>query len=319
MAITDETLVDIAVNLQDKDDSVRFAAFERFSGLDIAELPEGMRQRFIACGFRDRNDEIRNLVKSFVKQYVDNNGVTVLEFLNLVGIDRVPEKYESGVLRVSRFLITEVTRTETLTQLVQDLTKKLITSLRNPDKTKAPTQADLLILRMGMENLKETNPIIVPDVDTLCSAVAKYAAAPDVFKTHQVILLALCSDLGEPVVIQRLSVCLRQILIEVIVPIEPLTDQEEEINVKYRNMRAEEAFINTPEQYITEIIRILHTLSTGYENEFTRSMVETINDIRDPMMAAEAMEGEDEAQQQTLLEKRTQLQATIDSLNEEIE
>ena len=43
MAITDETLVDIAVNLQDKDDSVRFAAFERFSGLDIAELPEGMR------------------------------------------------------------------------------------------------------------------------------------------------------------------------------------------------------------------------------------------------------------------------------------
>ena len=52
-------------------------------------------------------------------------------------------------------------------------------------------------------------------------------------------------------------------------------------------MRVEDCFINTPEQYVAEIIRIMHTLSSGYENEFTRSMIETINDIRDPMMAAE--------------------------------
>jgi len=85
--------------------------------------------------------------------------------------------------------------------------------------------------------------------------------------------------------------------VEVVVNIEDLTDHEEEINVKYRAMRVEDCFINTPEQYISEIIRILHTLSTGYENEFTRSMIETINDIRDPMMAAEALEDEDEEQQ----------------------
>ena len=319
LTVTDETLVDLAVNLQDKEDSVRFAAFERFSQLDFALLPETIRQRFVACGFRDRSDDIRNLVKSFVKEYIQGHGSTVIEFLTLVGIDRLPEKYESGVLRATRFLITEVTRTDALKQQVQALTKKLITSIRNPRKINAPTQADLLILRIGMENLKESDPTLVPDVDILCNAVTKYAASPDVFKTHQVILLALCSDLGEPVVIHKLSECLRQVLVEVVVNIEDLTDHEEEINVKYRAMRVEDCFINTPEQYISEIIRILHTLSTGYENEFTRSMIETINDIRDPMMAAEALEDEDEEQQQTLLEKRTQLQATVDQLNEEIE
>ena len=87
-----------------------------------------------------------------------------------------------------------------------------------------PTQADLLILRIAMENLKESDPTLVPDIDVLCNAVTKYAAAPDVFKTHQVILLALCSDLGEPIVIRKISDCLREVLIDVVVNIEDITD-----------------------------------------------------------------------------------------------
>jgi hypothetical protein len=50
-------------------------------------------------------------------------------------------------------------------------------------------------------------------------------------------------------------------------------------------------FVTTPEQLVDEIVKAVKELRQGYGGEFTRVMVEIINEIREPMQ--EALRGTD--------------------------
>ena len=284
--------------LRDKDEGVRIEAWGKISEVTLTEIESVQdRRRIVVAGMVDRCERIRELCKHYIQNFLGGfeKGLAMedvgphhapVAFMSLMSIDDLPLDMEQGISRALTFILREVLKPESMVKLIQDdLMPALQAVLR--DSEVCIINAHILLLRYTLQCLKNMNiktEELIPDMRTMCDLLDHFTRQQDVFKLHQVMCMTRCMDLAEEPPKRLLLATLKRVLVELPVTVDFGDSESVIISQQYHEIGSGVEFVRTGAQLVDQIAIYLRELLSDHEAEFSRNLIEVINDIRDPLM-----------------------------------
>ena len=293
-----EFLEAVLDRLRDKDEAVRIEAWNKVSEVALTEMQSvADRRRVVVAGMVDRSERVRELCKHYIKRFLAafDQGLAMedvgphhapVAFMALMSIDDLPLDMEQGVSRALAFILKEVLKPESMIQLIQDdLLPALLTVLR--DSGASISNSHLLLLRYMLQclkNLEVKTEEHIPEMRLMCDLLEHFTRTQDVFKLHQVMCITRCMDLAEEPPKRLLLATLKKVLVELPVTVDFGCEDSVIISRQYHDIGSGVEFVRTGAQLVDQIAIYLRELLSDHEAEFSRNLIEVINDIRDPLM-----------------------------------
>ena len=288
--------------LKDFDPEVRLAACKK-----IEKIEEfGYCKEIIVMSVVDRSKDVRQTAAVILKKYINDFGLEkIAETLEIKKNDINKQK---ETIKGFKYVCETIASESQISEFI----------IKNIDKVVNLTIEQLLLLRISIESLKNMNENLLFSLFSLSSLDLTYIHPVfPLFYTSNILKISLCLDLGEEFTRLSLMNTLKGLCISY--PLTPSnTKESQKIFESYSKLSNEDFFPTTAQDVFFEIVSCMRFLLKDQENEFCRTIIETVNDIRDPLMQKEMDECTILNKKQKTLEKLEKLEDEEASLEEEI-
>jgi hypothetical protein len=264
-----------AERAQDRDETVRLAAVERLAESPVEDLPLEVRLKMISVAQKDRSPAIRKAAQDYWMSFFQGKdladaGVT---FLKLVELNKLPSRLDISVCEIISNSLGSVYAPEALLQY-------LPVAIRSIDFNMSESlNESLLLVRLVADFVRKDHDLtsLLPKISEICKIVSEVKDKLEPFNLQQLLLIALSSDIGEEFARRELITTCSALGRDL-----PMDETTQTMETAFINATIGRSFVRTETELVRETVSIIRRLLPGQDNEFTRIVVESINDLREP-------------------------------------
>lgn len=275
LLLDSNSLEAFAERAQDREEVVRLAAVERLSRCSAEDMPIEIRRVMLSASLKDRSASVRKAAADYWTAHFQGKSFEEAgkEFLSLVGLQTLPSRLESAVCSVIVSTFGSVYTPDVLEQYM----KIALTSvdLNSPDQL----SETLLLVRLCSDFLSKDKDLtgILPRISQICEIVLDAKDKIEPFCLQQLLLISLNSDIGEEFARRELigtcSLLSRELILE---------HSSKDLETAYIESTIGRNFVRTRNDLVRETVSTIRKLLIGQDHEFSRVIVESINDLREP-------------------------------------
>lgn len=262
----------IGKRLKDSEPSVRLAACKKLQEVsDFTYCKEVLVMSVI-----DRSKEVREAAGVLLRNFIKESGLMkISEILDLKHSDM---KRQNEIFKGFQYVCETVA---TQDQICEVIGKNICTASEL-------SMEGLLLLRICVETLREVHEnllySLLPELSVL--QIGYTHLDFPLFYSQNILKISLCADIGEEYTRLALTNQLKTLCTTYPLGLSKAKDSQQ-ITENYSKLSHADYFPTKEQDVFSQIMSCLRCLFKDQETEFCRSVIEIINDIRDPLFERE--------------------------------